>query len=177
MRHEQNPLPGEAPGPPGRPPLPGPVHGVGGALHPGPPWCSWPTTPSPTTTSAFTLENIQRFFVSTSTVFQEDGSSQEVRTYLLIFWRSLKLAIISHPGVPGAGLSPGLHHGSGQAPHPEDLPHHHHDPHVDELPHPHLRLDDHSPGHGDLQQLPHPPPPAQHPHHRHGGRRGHRHGL
>lgn len=44
---------------------------------------------------AFTLENIQRFFVSTSTVFQEDGSSQEVRTYLLIFWRSLKLAIIS----------------------------------------------------------------------------------
>ena len=44
---------------------------------------------------AFTLENIQRFFVSTSNIIQEDGSTQEVRTYLLIFWRSLKLAIIS----------------------------------------------------------------------------------
>ncbi len=43
----------------------------------------------------FTLENVQRFFTATSTILQEDGSSQEVRTYLLIFWRSLKLAIIS----------------------------------------------------------------------------------
>ncbi len=43
----------------------------------------------------FTLENIQRFFVSTSSVIQDDGSTQEVRTYLLIFWRSLKLAVIS----------------------------------------------------------------------------------
>ena len=43
----------------------------------------------------FTLENIQRFFVSTSRVIQDDGSTQEVRTYLLIFWRSLKLAVIS----------------------------------------------------------------------------------
>ena len=43
----------------------------------------------------FTLENVQRFFVSTSSIIQEDGSTQEVRTYLLIFWRSLKLAVIS----------------------------------------------------------------------------------
>lgn len=43
----------------------------------------------------FTLENVQRFFTATSSILQEDGSSQEVRTYLLIFWRSLKLAIIS----------------------------------------------------------------------------------
>lgn len=43
----------------------------------------------------FTLENIQRFFTATSSVFQADGSSVEVRTYLLIFWRSLKLAVIS----------------------------------------------------------------------------------
>lgn len=43
----------------------------------------------------FTLENVQRFFVSTSSILQEDGSTQEVRTYLLIFWRSLKLAVIS----------------------------------------------------------------------------------
>ena len=43
----------------------------------------------------FTLENIQRFFTSTSSIVQDDGSSAEVRTYLLIFWRSLKLAIIS----------------------------------------------------------------------------------
>ncbi|MCI8827587.1 MAG: ABC transporter permease [Ruminiclostridium sp.] len=37
---------------------------------------------------AFTLEHIQRFFFSTA-----DGG--EVHTYLLIFWRSLKLALIS----------------------------------------------------------------------------------
>ena len=43
----------------------------------------------------FTLENIQRFFPATSSIVQDDGSSAEVRTYLLIFWRSLKLAIIS----------------------------------------------------------------------------------
>lgn len=39
---------------------------------------------------AFTLDNITRFFTTTSEV---EGT--EVRTYLLIFWRSLKLAIIS----------------------------------------------------------------------------------
>ena len=39
---------------------------------------------------AFTFENITRFFTATSST--ADG---EVRTYLLIFWRSLKLAIIS----------------------------------------------------------------------------------
>ncbi len=43
----------------------------------------------------FTLENIQRFFTATSSIVQDDGSSAEVRTYLLIFCRSLKLAIIS----------------------------------------------------------------------------------
>lgn len=39
---------------------------------------------------AFTTENISRFFTATSTV---DGA--EVHTYMLIFWRSLKLAVIS----------------------------------------------------------------------------------
>ena len=39
---------------------------------------------------AFTFENVSRFFTATS---QVDGA--EVRTYLLIFWRSLKLAVIS----------------------------------------------------------------------------------
>ena len=43
----------------------------------------------------FTLEHIQRFFTATSQVIQEDGSSKEVYTYLVIFWRSLKLAVIS----------------------------------------------------------------------------------
>ena len=43
----------------------------------------------------FTLENVQRFFTATSSVLQEDGSSAEVHTYLLIFWRSVKLAVIS----------------------------------------------------------------------------------
>ena len=43
----------------------------------------------------FTLEHVKRFFTATSTVIGSDGSAQEVRTYLLIFWRSLKLAVIS----------------------------------------------------------------------------------
>lgn len=43
----------------------------------------------------FTTENITRFFTATSTLIEEDGSSSEVRTYLLIFARSLKLAVIS----------------------------------------------------------------------------------
>ena len=43
----------------------------------------------------FTLENVKRFFTATSTVMGSDGSAQEVRTYLLIFWRSLNLAVIS----------------------------------------------------------------------------------
>lgn len=44
---------------------------------------------------AFTTENITRFFTATSNVIEEDGTSTEVRTYLLIFGRSLKLALIS----------------------------------------------------------------------------------
>ena len=43
----------------------------------------------------FTLDNVKRFFTATSTVIGSDGNAQEVRTYLLIFWRSLKLAVIS----------------------------------------------------------------------------------
>jgi len=42
----------------------------------------------------FTFENIARFFNTTS-VIQDGDASVEVHTYLLIFWRSLKLAIIS----------------------------------------------------------------------------------
>ena len=43
----------------------------------------------------FTTENITRFFTATSTVAGADGADREVYTYLLIFWRSLKLALIS----------------------------------------------------------------------------------
>ena len=43
----------------------------------------------------FTTENITRFFTATSTVAQENGTTAEVHTYLLIFGRSCKLAIIS----------------------------------------------------------------------------------
>lgn len=43
----------------------------------------------------FTTDNITRFFTATSNMVQEDGSTQEVKTYLLIFMRSLKLAVIS----------------------------------------------------------------------------------
>ena len=42
----------------------------------------------------FTTENITRFFTATSTV-GDGGASREVRTYLVIFLRSLKLAVIS----------------------------------------------------------------------------------
>ncbi len=43
----------------------------------------------------FTLENITRFFTATSTVEGANGAERVVYTYLLIFWRSLKLAVIS----------------------------------------------------------------------------------
>ncbi len=43
----------------------------------------------------FTLDNMTRFFTATSNITGEDGAAREVRTYLLIFWRSLKLAVIS----------------------------------------------------------------------------------
>ena len=43
----------------------------------------------------FTLDNVLKFFTATSQVTNENGQTQEVFTYLLIFWRSLKLAIIS----------------------------------------------------------------------------------
>ena len=43
----------------------------------------------------FTLDNITRFFTATSSITDDSGASREVRTYLLIFMRSLKLAVIS----------------------------------------------------------------------------------
>ena len=44
---------------------------------------------------AFTMDNITRFFTATSDITADDGTVSEVHTYLLIFWRSLKLAVIS----------------------------------------------------------------------------------
>ena len=44
---------------------------------------------------AFTTENITRFFTARSTVTAADGTERVVFTYLLIFLRSLKLAVIS----------------------------------------------------------------------------------
>ena len=43
----------------------------------------------------FTFDNVVRFFTATSNITDENGVSREVRTYLLIFGRSLKLAAIS----------------------------------------------------------------------------------
>ena len=43
----------------------------------------------------FTLDNVMKFFTATSQVTNDAGVTQEVHTYLLIFWRSLKLAVIS----------------------------------------------------------------------------------
>ena len=53
---------------------------------------------------AFTTEHITRFFTATSSLVQDDGSTTEVHTYLLIFVRSLKLAVIS----PRVGSLPPL---------------------------------------------------------------------
>ena len=43
----------------------------------------------------FTTENIMRFFNSVSSIRELDGTVTEVHTYLVIFKRSLKLAVIS----------------------------------------------------------------------------------
>lgn len=43
----------------------------------------------------FTMEHFTRFFTATSSITSDSGVTQEVHTYLLIFWRSLKLAVIS----------------------------------------------------------------------------------
>ena len=43
----------------------------------------------------FTTENLTKFFTAVSTITDDSGATREVHTYLLIFWRSLKLAVIS----------------------------------------------------------------------------------
>ncbi|MDO4618519.1 MAG: ABC transporter permease [Clostridia bacterium] len=43
----------------------------------------------------FTTENITRFFTATSNIKADNGTLTEVRTYIVIFMRSLKLAAIS----------------------------------------------------------------------------------
>ena len=43
----------------------------------------------------FTTENLTKFFTAVSTVTDDSGATREVHTYLLIFWRSVKLAVIS----------------------------------------------------------------------------------
>lgn len=43
----------------------------------------------------FTTDNITRFFTATSTIHADNGTTSEVRTYIVIFMRSLKLAALS----------------------------------------------------------------------------------
>ena len=43
----------------------------------------------------FTLDNITKFFTAKSTVTGDNGETLLVRTYMVIFWRSVKLAVIS----------------------------------------------------------------------------------
>ena len=43
----------------------------------------------------FTFDNITKFFNATSVVTAEDGTQTTVHTYMVIFWRSVKLAVIS----------------------------------------------------------------------------------
>ena len=51
----------------------------------------------------FTTQNITRFFTATSTVTEGGKDAVEVRTYLVIFMRSLKLSVISTIICLGAG--------------------------------------------------------------------------
>ena len=44
---------------------------------------------------AFTTANITRFFMATSKIGTDAGTLREVHIYLLVFWRSVKLAAIS----------------------------------------------------------------------------------
>mgnify|MGYP000199999730 CR=1 FL=1 len=46
----------------------------------------------------FTTENLTKFFTAVSTITDDSGATREVHTYLLIFWRSVKLAVISTDG-------------------------------------------------------------------------------
>ena len=43
----------------------------------------------------FTLDNVARFFLATSKIGTASGELREVHIYLLVFWRSVKLAFIS----------------------------------------------------------------------------------
>ena len=43
----------------------------------------------------FTFDNITKFFTARSTVTGDNGETLQVRTYMVIFWRSVKLAVIS----------------------------------------------------------------------------------
>lgn len=43
----------------------------------------------------FTMEHFVRFFTATSSITEDDGTTREVRTYVLIFLRSVKLACVS----------------------------------------------------------------------------------
>ncbi len=43
----------------------------------------------------FTFDNITRFFTATSQITDDTGATREMHTYLVIFFRSLKLAVIS----------------------------------------------------------------------------------
>ena len=43
----------------------------------------------------FTFDNLANFFTTKSMIVSESGEEKEVFTYLLIFWRSFKLALIS----------------------------------------------------------------------------------
>lgn len=94
----------------------------------------------------FTTENLTKFFTAVSTITDDSGATREVHTYLLIFWRSVKLAVISTAICLLMGYPHCIYHRPRRPAHAEDDHHAHHDPDVDELPHPHLRVDDHPAG-------------------------------
>lgn len=43
----------------------------------------------------FTFDNVSRFFNATTSIMDKNGMPKEAHTYLVIFWRSLRLSIIS----------------------------------------------------------------------------------
>ena len=62
----------------------------------------------------FTTENLTKFFTAVSTITDDSGATREVHTYLLIFWRSVKLAVISTAILPSTETT--IHSAASAAP-------------------------------------------------------------
>ena len=175
--NEQNPHPGPAAYPAGGASLPDPLHHCG-------PFCSFVVPlvfvayyAFTDDNFAFTLENIQRFFVSTSNIIQDGWlhpRGADVSAHLLAVPET---GHHLHRHLPGAGLSPWPTSWPGPSPAPRRC-----SSRIIMIPmwmnflirtYAWMTILQDT---GIFNNFLTAAPPAQHPHHRHGGRRHHRHG-